>query len=405
MPRLKKKPKTTPENNITEDIISNTLSENTSNTNELSIYERCKDKVTILNEEDCIPTGITLLNLFLSNNRKGGFLKDNIVRISGAKSSGKTFTFLNFLATLAHNSNFDKYDLYYDASECGDKFDKIRLFGKKTVERIKELIVSDTNNENEFKTSLEGWFYKMHRLTEGNPFIHILDSLNALVSKVEHDNFNTNMENYEKGKDEKGEMLGLRRGQAHSLGFRDYCPKMENTGSLSIVVTQARTNTDSQFIKEKASESSYALEHWLSYDIMLKRTIPIKEKDFQGNDHIIGQEVEFTVNKSRGTGKMGKLPVPIQIYKEYGIDDLAVNVEYLKKYNIIKGSGWLTSPWNETEINEKTGRENIKKLTTKNLIKFIEDNNLEEEVSKKVEEIWLEAELSLYSGRKKKFGN
>ena len=35
----------------------------------IDIYKECKDKVTIRKESDCIPTGITLLNLFLSNNK------------------------------------------------------------------------------------------------------------------------------------------------------------------------------------------------------------------------------------------------------------------------------------------------------------------------------------------------
>jgi hypothetical protein len=190
---------------------------------------------------------------------------------------------------------------------------------------------------------------------------------------------------------------------AHSQGFRDYCPRMEDSGSLSIVVTQARSDTSPSMTTTKASESSFAVEHWLTYDIMLKRIGAITTKDDKGITHVIGQKTEISVNKGRGTGKMGKLPVPIYIFKDLGIDNLTTNIEYLKIYGIVKGSGYFTSPWNPSEINDK-GNTVIKKMRMKELIEYIEDNNLEEEVEKEVEKIWLDVELNLCQSRKKKFG-
>ena len=76
---------------------------------------------------------------------------------------------------------------------------------------------------------------------------------------------------------------------------------------------------------------------------------------------------------------------------------------YLKEYGILKGAGKLNSPWSPKEINDKTGREVTKSMYMKELIKYIEDNNLEEAVATKVEETWLKAELSLCQNRKKKF--
>ena len=142
----------------------------------LSLGSRKAVKKSSVIPPGLIPTGCTLLNLALSDDPFGGYPLGSMVNLIGDRDSGKTFLSWNCMAEVVLAKEFKKYSLIYDDVEGKLRIPLERLFGS-GINRVDKEDPSDT---------LEEVYRRINKkLKAKEPFLYILDSLDALTDKDE----------------------------------------------------------------------------------------------------------------------------------------------------------------------------------------------------------------------------
>lgn len=389
-------------------------------------------------------TGNKLIDMIMGGD-KGvyGSPAGRIINICGDKSSGKTFICNEFIAN-AHYKYGDKFKWMYADCERGYSFDTQKLYG-----------FDIHTPESDAPTNVEEAFYcidKFAKSLKKDEFgIYVLDSLDALTSEEQDKRAEDRIEAIEKDKEMKG-TFGM--GKAKYLSqefFPQLCKSLEDKNILLIIISQIRDNTD-MFSFEKYSRSGgKALDFYCHMVIWLatakKMTVEKGEQKA-----IIGGTNKIKVTK-------GKVPRP---YREgfytfrfdYGIDNVETGVDYL--FDIRTKTGDISAPaaklceWEKdpnkkpmnppdirqwlidnkwyddyratlkdgerfsmgtampfiksnAEVSEKFSNEFALCMDRDSLIDYIYENDLQEELDKKVEEKWESFESSLTCGRKPKY--
>ena len=276
-----------------------------------------------------LPTGSTLLNLQLSNQYNGGLLQGTITNIIGDSSAGKSFLALTMLAEASHNKAFDNYTLYYDDAECANNFNIKELFGnlsKRITSPYKDKGGSDC---------LESFYFNLDSILDKNePFIYILDSMDALTTLSEDDKFDDNKKAFNKGNKIKGS-YGDGKAKINSECLRKIHDKIEKTNSYLIIVSQTRDNITDQFIA-KTRSGGHAIKFYSTYEMWMSVGSKIM-KPINDIDRHIGNNVKVKVSKNKATGCVGILEFPVNYI--FGIDDADSMIGYLLKEKHFKMSG------------------------------------------------------------------
>jgi len=264
-----------------------------------------------------LSTGSTLVNLAMTGKITHGISKGSYYLLVGDSESGKTWCALNCLAEASINPNFKDYKLIYDSPEQGDRMDKERFFGKKLVARLEE----------ECSSTVEDYYYRLDDLNkEETPYIHVLDSMDALVPRDELKKNQKEKTAYRKGKEDTGS-YGTAKAKQNSSKLRIATNSIAKSGSILIVIAQTRDNIGfgSQF-KPKTRSGGTALkffataELWFSVRETLKRRVNQKNRQ-------IGTVLKVKVEKNRETGF--KPIVDLHHYPSTGLDDISSNVAFL----------------------------------------------------------------------------
>ena len=383
-------------------------------------------------------TGCKLLDMVLGGN-KGvyGSPSGRFINIVGDKSAGKTFLSNEFIAWGYHNLG-KNFKWVYDDCESGYSFDTESLYG------------FDIMPENPVhSTTVEEAFYNISKFAErlkGDQFgIYVLDSLDGLTSEEQDKRAEERIKCIENDKEMKG-TYGM--GKAKYLSqefFPQLCSVIEDKNILVIIVSQIRDNVDMFSFEKYARAGGKALDFYAHSVIWLATA-----KKIEKSDTPVGVVVKAKTTKS-------KTPRPFReclfsFLYDYGLDSIGTGVDYLFDLRTPKGELNTKSKaiqWNgsndldkkqlkefleEFELFEKyensryvdsdgTDAENMfafiqskkeykqkfqekfgETMTRDELIQYIEDNNLEEELDRRVEEKWESFEESLKSNRKKKYG-
>ena len=359
------------------------------------------------------------------------------INIVGDKSAGKTFLSNEFIAWGYHNLG-KNFKWVYDDCESGYSFDTESLYG------------FDIMPENPVhSTTVEEAFYNISKFAErlkGDQFgIYVLDSLDGLTSEEQDKRAEERIKCIENDKEMKG-TYGM--GKAKYLSqefFPQLCSVIEDKNILVIIVSQIRDNVDMFSFEKYARAGGKALDFYAHSVIWLATA-----KKIEKSDTPVGVVVKAKTTKS-------KTPRPFReclfsFLYDYGLDSIGTGVDYLFDLRTPKGELNTKSKaiqWNgsndldkkqlkefleESELFEKyensryadsdgTDAENMfafiqskkeykqkfqekfgETMTRDELIQYIEDNNLEEELDRRVEEKWESFEESLKSNRKKKYG-
>lgn len=383
-------------------------------------------------------TGCKLLDMVLGGN-KGvyGSPSGRFINIVGDKSAGKTFLSNEFIAWGYHNLG-KNFKWVYDDCESGYSFDTESLYG------------FDIMPENPVhSTTVEEAFYNISKFAErlkGDQFgIYVLDSLDGLTSEEQDKRAEERIKCIENDKEMKG-TYGM--GKAKYLSqefFPQLCSVIEDKNILVIIISQIRDNVDMFSFEKYARAGGKALDFYAHSVIWLATA-----KKIEKSDTPVGVVVKAKTTKS-------KTPRPFReclfsFLYDYGLDSIGTGVDYLFDLRTPKGELNTKSKaiqWNgsndldkkqlkefleEFELFEKyensryadldgTDAENMfafiqskkeykqkfqekfgETMTRDELIQYIEDNNLEEELDRRVEEKWESFEESLKSNRKKKYG-
>lgn len=298
-----------------------------------------------------LSTGCTILDLAIADRLPGGFAAGRISHIVGYESSAKTVIALEAIGSAQRQNGIATF---IDSEMTLD------------FERAKNLFDVDVNKLNyilpcEVENLTIGYFFDsiLPRLEEearktDSPCICVVDSLSAMSTDMELDEA-TDKRSYGS------------RAISLSKGFRKHIWKIGKSNLSLLFVDQTRQNVDVVFGKKHTFSGGEAIKFYASTRVFVKKTEEIKSK----YGKVIGIGVYFKVEKN-------KIAPPFRegvfrLLFDYGIDDIATNILFIKDNLGLKGSYSCCG-------------KNFKSLDS--AIAFVEDNNLEKELQKEVYELW-----------------
>ena len=281
-----------------------------------------------------LPTGCSLLNAGLSNKVNGGYQSGRIVNIIGDTHAGKTLLALTGLAEMANNAFYDDYLLIYDDVEAAMSFDLRKLFGSKLLKRLEEGWDSEEDAwkedgaGNEYysppETIQEYYSRTLQRIQRGVPFVHVLDSFDALTTSEEL----SRAADMAKGKETSS--YKMEKARWASEVFRVIKAGLSNTESLEIIISQTRDNIDPISFQKKTRAGGKALEFYASYIFWLAKKSTLTKG--QGAKKVkIGRQVIAKITKTKTTGWEGDIEFPV--YRQIGIDDLGASLDFLGEWS------------------------------------------------------------------------
>jgi RecA/RadA recombinase len=346
-----------------------------------------KPQKTTRKDMEFYPSGITLLDLCLG----GGFGKGYISNIVGGNSSGKT---MFACETIGYNNHhLENFKHKIDNAESGFTLNTQFLFNFKA-----DLVSPRSKLVEHFKYNVE----KVLKTIKNDNYIYVLDSLDGLSDEGEQKKHKEKMaqikKKIEEDKDEKGKGdYGASKAKGMSSFFRILNSKVNKTKMHLMVISQVRDKIGVMFGKKQIRSGGNALDFYATHIIWLytirknEVSIKIDSKIFK---RIVDNLVKVVVEKS-------KLGTPSRscylfINPKIGIDNIKSNIYFL--YNLITPKGELRNDdglkWDEKDENT---------YNVNDLIKYIEDNNLESELEKRVITLWNEIEKKASPERKRKY--
>ncbi len=304
-----------------------------------------------------LSTGCTILDLAISNRIPGGFPVGRISHVYGTESSAKSVIACEPIGSAQRQGGKG----WYIDSEGTFDFERAHsLFGidceslnyvsaenmkdDLTIEYLFDTIIPDAEKE---------------ALQIGKPCIVSIDSLSAIPSKPEID----------EGISDK--TYGTTRAKALSKGFRKHIWNLNKSGLSLIFIDQIRQNVGVVFGKQYTFSGGEALKFYASCRVRLSVIKKFKNKF----NRIIGVEVEFEVDKN-------KIAPPFRhgsfyLVFDYGIDDIWTNFVWLRENDMDNESRFYPVPGTEKKFQALV-----------DAITFVEHNNLEEELQRKVYKVW-----------------
>lgn len=337
---------------------------------------------------DLVPMGSTLLNLAMSGTIHGGAKKGTMVNVIGASHGGKTVLALTTFAEANRKKSFNNHAFIYDDVERANSFDMNYLFGALTAKRIQN---ARPDKEEQFSTTVQHFQANLtHWLKKGDPFIYVLDSYDALDAMEDQKKMEEMVDALEKDKKDNPGTYGMAKAKAGSSILRSVTSGLSSSKSVLFIISQTRDNVDPRsFVKETRS-GGRALKFYAHHEMWLKPIGEIKKQDTP-----IGNSVEINITKNKITGTHRK--VVIDIYYDYGIDDIGSCIDYLLKQGHWSGGG-------SAKINHK-GDFDFENCTRPKFISLIEKNDLHRQLQRIVEKVWNEFENGLRLGRKNKYND
>lgn len=382
------------------------------------------------------PTGSYLLDMIVGGGIGEGYPFGSTVNIVGDSSAGKTLLSCEIIAA-CHYKFKDKFKWVYDDCESGFTFDTKSLYGFEIMPmNVEERVKSDT---------VEDAYVNVRKFAEGlkkDEFgIYVIDSLDGLASKEANTIADTHYNKAIKGKED--DTGSYRLGKAKYLSqefFPQLADLLERTNCLLIIISQVRENLNPMSFNKLVRSGGKAMDFYCHTVLWLAAVKKIKRKD-----RVVGVVVKAKTTKSKTPRPFREGTLIIDFY--YGIDDIATNIDFLYDFRtdtgeLIKNASavWeygkeinldnlkqflidnnLTDRY-EAEVGSKLKKSEIlewvntdKDIKDKfsavfgaemgrdELIHYIEDNNLEDELKRRVKEKWESIEASVKTSRKTKY--
>lgn len=389
-----------------------------------------------------LSTGCKVLDMVVGG-AKGvfGFPSGKFVNIVGDRSSGKTFLCNEIIASAYHKYN-KKLKWMYDDCESGYSFDSLSMYGFNIIDE-----------DSVHSTTVEEAYCNIKNFTDsvkdGQLGIYVLDSLDGLTSKEQDDRADERVKAFNKGKEFDKGSYGM--GKAKYLSqefFPQLCSIIQDKNVLVIIVSQVRDNVEMFSFEKYSRAGGKAMDFYAHTVLWLATRKKIMKKDSEGKERSIGVVCEAKTSKS-------KTPRPFRtcmftFLYDYGLDDIGSSLDYLFDLRTEKGELNIDAKsvcWSEgekltkvalkkwareTSIGDNTilslfenskyedlvdfvsANEEVKplfaskfgeRMSRDELITYIEDNNLEEELSNRVVEKWERSEESVKTNRVKKYSS
>lgn len=339
-----------------------------------------------------IPSVSTLLNLACSDNHRGSFGMGKMMNLVGESAAGKTLLSKSFFSMMASQKRFDDYLFIYDDAENADEFNDAKMFGKKAAKRIKAPAYKGT--EKVSSRTIEDFDLFVHSLLEAEiPFFYVLDSWDAIGAEADLKKARENRKRKAKGKELKGGGYNVAKQKKASQIMGGICAKLKKTNSGLLVLSQTRDNLEQFSFEKKIRSGGNALRFYASHEVWLDMVGKIPRKK-----RVVGNKVRCTVKKNKITGKVREVRFPIYYDLSGGVDDIRSCIEFM-----VNEGNWTCTGTGVTPACTINAKDFEEKLKYPKLIQFIEENNLEKELSKITAITWHEIEESIKEDRKRRF--
>ena len=331
------------------------------------------------------PSGSTLLDLCLG----GGFGKGFISNIVGWEATGKTMIACEVLGYNHHvNKNFNHK---LDNAESGFTLDTKQLFNFNI-----DLIEPRSEKIEHFMFNFEN---TLNKLKKDEDFIYILDSLDGLSDEREYNKHKEDMAKIKKSIEEnkkekiKGDYSGKAKGMSQFL--RQNNAKINKTKAHLLITSQLRDKMNVMFGNPAERSGGKALNFYASQIIWLKvirkliKKVEVSDINYERKTGVL---IKAEIHKNKLGNSFRECYIFIDF--NYGIDNIKSNIYFL--YDLITPKGELKErksyDWNDQKF-----------ISVNELITYIESNNLEKELEKKVIDLWNQIENSLIMERKRKY--
>jgi RecA/RadA recombinase len=272
---------------------------------------------------ECVPTGVTILNLAMSGRVDGGAKQGTIVHTVGDSDTGKSVLAMTFLAEGSVDPRCAGYDLIKDDPECSDSFPVREMFGSALADRIKHPAGED-GDENSYY--IEDFFFNIYeRLQTKKPFLYVLDSMDGLESHAGVELFEENAKRAAAGNELK-QSYGDGKAKKNSENLRKLKADLKASRSILNIVSQTRDNINPMSMQEQVHAGGRALKFVAQYQMWLAPRGKIV-KNIHGKEHACGVLARVRLSKNHVTGR--HLDFVMEIPFGYGVDDERTTVRWM----------------------------------------------------------------------------
>jgi len=321
-----------------------------------------------------IGSGCTRLNCALSGKGvKGGWARARIGNIVGDRSAGKTAVALEACFWFYKNIHKVKSQIFppvtksiivYNNSEGVMDFDIEAMYGPQFFKKV------DWIRSPNIEHFGRDYSRRVDKLESGHSLIYILDTLDFLKSYKSIERF---QESINKDEDTKGSYDVEK--QKYLSGFfaatSKYLDKNKVDATL-LIVSQVRAVMDPRSFKKEMRAGGKAFGHAIHQEAWFREMQKIRATK-KGEKRVYAIKVAARVEKNKVAKPFRE--AEFQILYDYGVDDLNSMIDYL---------------WGSRTINfdGQTFKNGATSSVRKEFIKYIEDNNYETLIAKKVEDKW-----------------
>jgi recombination protein RecA len=328
-----------------------------------------------------LSTGCTVLDLTLG----GGIPVGKMINIVGDKSTGKSLLTTEFI--VKNFTGLKNFNFKYDDAETGYNFNPEYIYGVKFSDE--SFCYSRTIEE--FEWNFEKFLEQIKGSKDYSAYI--IDSFDAIGSEDDAEKYKEKMKFIDKrmrGKDGKKPTGTYAMGKQKEIGnfFRLKCGDIQGQKIVFIIISQVRENIGVSFGAKYKRSGGKALDFYASQCFWLAECMKIEKSGIP-----IGVRIKVKVKKNKVGNPFRECFVDILF--DYGVDEIGTNLNYL--------FGLLTKTGQDRKsgVCEWDGKEYKKE----EMIEYIEENNLEGELKKKVVDKWKENEDKIKTKRKGKYIN
>lgn len=357
--------------------------------------DNIKDVINSNKKKECpvefITSGSTTLNLALSGKGKtGGWARGRIVNIVADGSSGKSLAALEAAARFYYSMqgnksiNFPevkKVQVVYNNVESVMDFPVSAMYGDDFYDNIEWLnipFIEQTGRD---------FSRRVLNLKEGTSLLYIIDSWDALKPE---ENYNDFIDSANKDKKSKDGYNLTKQKYGTQQFFPSICTAMDGKDATLMIISQTRDKIGVTFGAKQTRTGGKALDFY-THQVCWFRQVEKMKKTVKGRELIYGVKVEANVKRSKVALPYRKAGFTILF--NYGMDDISSMLDWYfgpKKQLTKEDLTCFSIPFEG-----KTDR--------KNIINFIESNDLEGELQDLVEKEWLSQEEKIKPKRKSKF--
>lgn len=318
------------------------------------------------NLKTVISTGSTLLDLAISGGviRGGGIPGGILLEAFGVEGSGKTVLLCEIAGDIMRKSG----GVLFNDPEARLNPTFASIFDLD----VTKLVVKEPDTVTEMFNEVRNWVPTQKGAVHGI----LTDSLAALSTNMEMDN-------------DDGDKMGMRRAKEFSEGLRKTCRILKQNNYIMACSNQIRVNARAQAYGEQFTvPGGKAIAFYSSVRLRFHKPEKIKKKKTIGNKEVVkvtGVIVKVEVYKNSVDAPYRTADVCITF--DYGIDDIRMNLQYLKDYT-------KTSVYCIDEV--------ILDKSIEKSIQMVENEGLEEDLREAVIDLFEDIESKFKINRKKK---